>query len=138
MSKRVNHQGSASKARYSSEQTANYQCLVSHCGQDFTDHASWWTICNDCKSSCAWRAYHGICISLLDDQVEFPMIWTLEAIPEIYGLQCQILAGSGGTHFQSRLVGTGVGSEQEGWPVLPTLQNTAFQDISVEIKYRFF
>lgn len=61
-----------------------------------------------------------------------PMIWTLEAILEIGGLQCQILARSEDTHFQSRLVGTGVESGQEDSLALPILQNTAFQDISAK------
>lgn len=55
--------------------------------------------------------YHGICINLPDDPIKFLVIWTLEAIPEIYGLQCQTLAESAGIHFQNKLVGTGVGSE---------------------------
>lgn len=58
------------------------------------------------------------------------MIWTLEAIPEIYELQCQTLAESAGIHFQNKLVGIGAGSELGDWLALPSLQNTAFQDIS--------
>lgn len=55
--------------------------------------------------------YHGIYINLPDDPIKFLVIWTLEAILEIYGLQCQTLAESAGIHFQNKLVGTGAGSE---------------------------
>lgn len=58
------------------------------------------------------------------------MIWTLEAIPEIYELQCQTLAESAGIHFQNKLANTGAGSELGDSLALPNLQNTAFQGIS--------
>lgn len=58
------------------------------------------------------------------------MIWTQEAIPEIYELQCQTLAESAGIHFQNKLVSTGAGSELGDSLALPSLQNTAFQGIS--------
>lgn len=78
----------------------------------------------------SWITYHGIYINLPDDPVMFLVIWTLEAIPEIYELQCQTLAESAGIRFQNKLVSTEAGSELGDSLALPSLQNTAFQGIS--------
>lgn len=78
------------------------------------------------------RAHHEIYISLLGDPVESPVIWILEATLKICGLLYQTLEGIGDTHFQNRWADRATGSAREGRPVLPSPQNTASLDISVQ------